>query len=252
MTGPLDLAVAQPFTVSHDVAGNAQRHADAIRAAGARVVVFPEMSLTGYEFDAVPLDPDDHRLAPLVRACADTGSVALAGAPVAAPRSGSSIGMLSVDAEGTTVGYRKMWLGGAETAHFVAGTEPAIIDVDGWRLGLAVCKDTGVAEHAASMAGLGIDVYLAGVLEHDHDRNVQPARAAGITAEHGVWVAYASFAGSTGEGFRASAGRSAIYRPDGTIVAEAGAEPGVLVVARLDPTGRHLSAGSGLPPDRDV
>ncbi|RQX35997.1 carbon-nitrogen hydrolase family protein, partial [Micromonospora chalcea] len=59
MRTPLRIAVAQPLTRSGDVAGNAARHADAVRAAAARVVVFPEMSLTGYELDAAPLDPDD-------------------------------------------------------------------------------------------------------------------------------------------------------------------------------------------------
>ena len=49
---PLRLAVAQPPCVPLDVAANARAHAAAVRAAGARVVVFPELSLTGYELDA--------------------------------------------------------------------------------------------------------------------------------------------------------------------------------------------------------
>ncbi|MET8068044.1 nitrilase-related carbon-nitrogen hydrolase, partial [Micromonospora sp. NPDC005313] len=138
MRTPLRIAVAQPLTLSHDVEGNAARHADAVRAAAARVVVFPEMSLTGYELTAVPLDPDDPRLAPLRTACAGTGTLALAGAPVPGPH----IGVLAVDAEGVRVAYRKMCLGGAEPRHMRPGREPAVLDVDGWRLGLAVCKDT--------------------------------------------------------------------------------------------------------------
>ena len=85
MRGPLMVAVAQPLCLAHDVAANARAHAAAIRApeaAGARVVVFPELSLTGYELDADPVDPGDERLQPIVEACADTGAVALAGAPV--------------------------------------------------------------------------------------------------------------------------------------------------------------------------
>ena len=68
----------------HDVAANARAHVAAIRApeaVGARVVVFPELSLTGYELDAAPVDPGDERLQPIVAACADTGTVALAGRP---------------------------------------------------------------------------------------------------------------------------------------------------------------------------
>lgn len=65
MPRPLRVAVAQPLTRSLDVAGNAERHAAVVRAAGARVVVFPELSLTGYEPAAAPVDPADPRLAPL-------------------------------------------------------------------------------------------------------------------------------------------------------------------------------------------
>jgi hypothetical protein len=45
---PLIVAVAQPPCSGYDVAANALAHARAVRAAEARVVVFPEMSLTGY------------------------------------------------------------------------------------------------------------------------------------------------------------------------------------------------------------
>jgi predicted amidohydrolase len=86
------VAVAQPPCVAHDVAANARAHASAIRTAGARVMLFPELSLTGYELDAAPVDPGDERLQPIVAACADTGAVALAGAPgTGAPVTGAPV-----------------------------------------------------------------------------------------------------------------------------------------------------------------
>ncbi|WP_431881079.1 carbon-nitrogen hydrolase family protein [Micromonospora chalcea] len=229
MRTPLRIAVAQPLTRSGDVAGNAARHADAVRAAAARVVVFPEMSLTGYELDAAPLDPADPRLAPLRAACAETGTLALAGAPVPGPH----IGVLAIDAEGVRVAYRKMCLGGAEPQHMRPGREPAVLDVDGWRLGLAVCKDTGTPEHAAATVALGADAYLAGVLESADDAAVPDERARRVAAAHGVWVATASFAGSTGGGYARSAGGSGIWSPAGEPVARAGTDTGEVVTATL-------------------
>jgi carbon-nitrogen hydrolase len=151
---PLSVAVAQPPCVPHDVAANARAHAGAVRRAGARVVVFPELSLTGYELDAAAVDPADERLAPLTEACAETGVIALAGAPVAEPAGGrpTYIAVLAFDQGGASVAYRKMWLGEEEAVRFTPGPEPARIIVDGWRLGLAVCKDTGVPEHATDTA----------------------------------------------------------------------------------------------------
>ncbi|MEU1590455.1 carbon-nitrogen hydrolase family protein [Micromonospora sp. NPDC005710] len=219
---PLRLAVVQPPCVPVDVAANALVHAAAVRAANARLVVFPELSLTGYELDAPVVSVDDPRLAPLVEACAETNAVALAGAPTV----GDHIAMLAVTGGGATVAYRKMWLGDAEARRFRPGAAPVVLDVDGWRVGLAICKDTGVAAHADRTAALGIDVYAAGVLESARDAAMTDQRAHRIATAHRLWVAVASFAGSTGGGYREAAGRSGVWSPDGEVFARAGTDPG--------------------------
>jgi predicted amidohydrolase len=216
----LSIAVAQPRCTAYDVTSNAVTHAEAVRVADARVVVFPEMSLTGYELDAGPVCPDDERLAPIVAACAATGTLALVGAPVPGPR----IGILAVDRDGARVAYGKVYLHGSEAVRFVPG-EPAVIEVDGWRLGLAICRDTGIPEHAAKTAALGIDCYVAGVVHADHEAEVLGERARRVAADHGVWVATAAFAGPTGGGFDRTSGRSGIWSADGELIAEAGAAP---------------------------
>jgi predicted amidohydrolase len=227
---------------------NAATHAAAVRSAGARVVVFPELSLTGYELDAAAIAPDDPRLAPLVAACAEAGSLALAGAPVDGGAGRPHIAMLAVDRTGATVAYRKMRLGAAESERFAPGTGPAALEVDGWRLGLAICKDTSVAGHASATASLGVDAYVAGVLERADDAGLIDERARRVAAAHGVWVVVASFAGCTGGGFARAAGRSGIWSRDGAVVARAGPEPGAIARRRLRP-GR-ADAGLRPPPDR--
>ena len=233
MRRPLSIAVAQPPCVPYDVATNALTHAEAIRAAGARVVVFPELSLTGYELDAPAIAASDPRLTPIVEACAATGSLALVGAPVQDESGGSSIGMLAVDGQGATVVYRKVWLGEDESSRFAPGAGPAVLDVDGWRLGLAICRDTGIREHAAETAALGMDIYVSGVLHSEAEALLHAERARRVAADHGVWVATASFAGSTGGGYARAAGRSGIWNADGVAVAEAGPEIGAVARATL-------------------
>jgi len=230
---PLAIAVAQPRSVSNDVAGNALIHAEAIRAAGARVVIFPELSLTGYELGAAPIEADDPPLGAIVEACAETGSIALVGAPGNGEAGRSNIGMLAIDGDGAGVAYRKVWLGGDEPSRFSPGGGPAVLDVDGWRLGLAICKDTGVPQHAADTAALGMDTYVAGMLELAEDEGVPEARARRAAADHGVWVAFASFAGSTGGGYSHAAGGSGVWSSDGVAVARAGTEVGAIARATL-------------------
>ncbi|MEH1124312.1 carbon-nitrogen hydrolase family protein [Micromonospora sp. CPCC 206061] len=229
---PLVIAVAQPRVVSYDVVANAAAHADVVRAARARVVVFPELSLTGYELDAPAITADDPRLAPIVEACADTGATALVGAPVQGEAGREHIALLSVDRDGARVAYRKAHVHDSEE-RFSPGDGPAVIEVDGWRLGLAICRDTAFAEHDAATAALGMDVYVAAVLDHAHHAHVPAERAQRVIADHKVWVATASYAGSTGGGFDQAAGGSAVLAPDGEVLAQAGPEPGEMARATL-------------------
>lgn len=234
---PLVIAVSQPLCVAYDVEANALAHAAAIRTADARVVVFPELSLTGYELDAPAIRPDDPRLAPIAEAGDECGSIALVGAPIRDDPFGGQptehIAMLAVDGRGVSVAYRKMWLGDAEAHRFDAGPEPAVLEVDGWRLGLAICKDTGIAQHAADTAMLGIDVYVAGTVKHADEAALQHDRAGRIATEHDVWVTIASFAGPTGGGYADTAGHSAIWTPGGAVVVDAGPDIGALARATV-------------------
>ena len=233
MREPLRVAVAQPLCVPYDVGQNATAHAAAVRAAAARVVVYPELSLTGYELEAPALTAQDPRLCPLAEACAETGSLALAGAPVPGEAGRPHIAMLAVDEAGITVAYRKLWLGSAEAGRFGPGDKPAVLDVDGWRVGLAICKDLSVPQHQADTAALGIDAYLAGTVRSAAERAMQDERASRIAAQLGIWLAVASFAGATGGGYTGCAGRSGIWSPDGEAVAQAGQEPGEIASALL-------------------
>jgi predicted amidohydrolase len=229
----LVIAVAQPPCEPYDITANAAAHATAVRSAGARVVVFPELSLTGYELDAKAISSQDPRLAPIVQACAETGALALAGAPVHGEASRLYIATLAIDGTGARVAYRKMCLGSTEAGRFTAGSEPAVLDVEGWRLGLAICKDTGIARHASDTAALGMDVYVAGTVKTAEESARQDERARQVATEHRVWVAVASFAGSTGGGYARSAGRSGIWTPDGKVIARAGPEAGAIASATL-------------------
>ena len=143
------------------------------------------------------------------------------------------IAVLAVDADGISVAYRKLWLSEAEARRFAPGDKPAVLEVDGWRLGLAICKDVSVPQHQVDTAVLGIDAYLAGTVMSAGERPVQDERASRIAASYGTWVAIASFAGATGGGYTECAGRSGVWSPTGALAVQAGAGPGAVVSALL-------------------
>jgi predicted amidohydrolase len=230
----LTVAVAQPPCHSLDVQANAREHAAAVRDAGAQLVVFPELSLTGYDLaDAPVVSPDDRRFAPLVEACAASGATALVGAPVRDDDNREFIAMLAVTGEGVEIAYRKIWLGADEQHRFAPGSTPVVLPVSGWRVGLAICKDTSVPAHQRATATGPLDVYAGGLVMHDEEADELRARGRRIAAELGAHVAFASFAGQTGGGYTTCAGGSAIWDPAGTTIAAAGPAPGEVAVALL-------------------
>lgn len=222
MRSPLKVAAVQPACAAYDVAANAASHARAVRAAGARVVVFPELSLTGYELDADPVSLDDVALAPLVEACTETGALALVGAPIEDQDGSVFIATLRIDGAGVRVAYRKSWVGDREATRFARGDGPTVLEVDGWRLGLSICRDTGAAQHTVGTAALGVDAYVAGLVHRPEELPEQEARAVVIARTCRAYVVFASFAGPTGDVFTQTAGCSAIWSPDGLAVARAG------------------------------
>ncbi|MFF0296160.1 carbon-nitrogen hydrolase family protein [Kitasatospora sp. NPDC004614] len=232
MGTPLAVAAVQPSWARADVLANAELHARAIVRAEARLVVFPELSLTGYDLGAPSLATDDSRLRPIVEACRAAGAVALVGAPARDADGREYIATLAVTGESVTVAYRKMWLHGAEFDRFTPGEKPTVLTVDGWRLGLAICYDAAVPQHAADTAALGIDAYVASTIygPDSHSRRDSHMRERATT--HATWVVLATAAGPSGT-FAHTSGGSGIWTPNGDLATQAGPDAGQTVAFSL-------------------
>lgn len=238
LPAPLTVAAAQPELRPGDLAFNATAHAEAVLASGARLVVFPELSLTSYVLAAPAVALDDPALLAIVTACGTTGAVALAGAPI---KEGDAefIAMLRIDGSGVEVAYRKLHPDEEEGRRFTAAADPAVMELDGWRLGLAICRDTMMFEHAANTAESakrsgpgGIDAYVAGSLFSPQGLPKRDKRMPQLAKGYGMWVVQACFAGP-GSDYAETVGNSAIWAPDGTVTVRADERPGRIVKAEL-------------------
>jgi predicted amidohydrolase len=233
----LTVAAAQPDLRPGDLAFNAAAHAAAIRASGTRLVVFPELSLSSYALTAPAVALDDPALDVIVEACAATGAVALAGAPLKADGA-EYIAAVRFDGQGASVCYRKMHPSATESRWFAAGSVPAVLELDGWRLGLAICRDTMMFEHAPATAEFargtvdGMDAYVAGALYTPQGLVKRDERMPQLARGYGMWVVQACFAGP-GSDYPDAVGNSAVWAPDGTVAARADERPGRIVTAEL-------------------
>lgn len=241
---PIKVAAAQFCAVGADIESNIDSHVRLIEDAGrlgVDLVVFPELSLTGYTSETLDSDPErcviapqGSVLSPLLDACRRCAVVAIVGASLRG-RQGLELASLVIDRQGRVAAtYGKQHLDGHEKNWFVAGQESRLITFDGWSLGLGICYDSSFPEHCRSLALEGADLYLVSgafpVGASDHRRSVYiPARA----LENTVFVAFSNYIGAH-DGLT-YCGHSAIAGPDGQLLADAGPDQPGLAVAVLDP-----------------
>ncbi len=236
---PLRVAAVQCVAHPGDVAGTAAEHAQQIAEAaeaGAAVVLFPELSLTGYEPDLIDLHGirigvDSPVLQPIITVCRRRKVHGLVGAPTAGGAL-PQIGVLHIDPRGgVRLAYTKQHLEVGEIGIFGAGTSTGLLDVGGWRLALSVCSDAVATAHAASARAAGADAYLIAalfVIGSEHRMDEQMRRATGGS----MWAVLAQYSGGTGGG--PACGLSGAWRPDGSEAVRLGAGPGVAVVDLAD------------------
>ena len=243
----LTVSAGQAACTPLDIPANAATATDLLRRAadqGADLLVLPELFLTGYELPGIAADPDRYTVAPddprldeLAAACAQTRTAVVVGAPTRDPDSGGlHISALALDRAGRpAAGYHKQHTTPDErAAGFAAGDRGCTLILDGWRLGLGICWDSGFPEHARAAALDGCDAYLVGAMfgrgsGAGQRAVVFPARALDNTC----YTVLANHSGPSGP--YDGCGGSAVWGPDGGLLADAGtADPGLATV-RLDP-----------------
>lgn len=170
-------ALAQIDTCVGDLAGNAAKVLDYTRrAAGehARVVVFPEMTLTGYPIEDLALRRtfrqaawnQANELAAALAAEGLGGLYVAVGTVGTDPETSKPRNRMVVLHEGVVwAGYDKHFLPNYgvfdEFRIFSAGDRSVVIDVDGARIGVAICEDIWQdGGPVAELAERGIDLLL--------------------------------------------------------------------------------------------
>ena len=147
----LRVVLAQLNVLVGDCAGNAQQILTAIThardALHADIIVFPELTLSGYPPEDLLLRPDfqtqlEYHLAQLARQV--HGIVALVGYP--ARRAQGLFNAAAIIRDGAVVGsYDKQLLPNYsvfdEKRYFQPGTQPCVFELKGLRIGVTICED---------------------------------------------------------------------------------------------------------------
>jgi len=266
----LRLALAQLNPTVGDLAGNAalvQEWSHRAAAAGAGLVAFPELALTGYPVEDLVFRESfvSTSRAALARLATDLAGEGLAGLPVIvgyldadgpalasaeAARTAGPRNALAVLHGGRVVArYYKHHLPNYgvfdEDRYFVAGDTLTVVRVGGVDVALTICEDiwqAGGPFAAARAAGVGLVVNINGSpYELDKD-DVRLPLVAGRAVETGAHVAYVNLVGGQDE--LVFDGDSMIVGPDGELLARAPQFVEHLLVHDLD-----LPAATAPAPD---
>ena len=227
------IVAVQTRPVPGDVEANLEGHLRAIaRAAsdGAGLVVFPELSLTGYEptlAAELAMTPDDERLDRLQRASDEHGIAVAAGLPLVGP-DGVHIGTALFRPGADPLTFCKHHLHPDEEPFFVPGEGLRVHELGGTRLAFAICYEISVPEHAARAATDGASVYLASVAKTAAGVAGAIDTLARVAQHHRMTVLMANCVGACDGSV--CAGRSSAWTAAGGLRAQLAADEEALLV----------------------
>lgn len=239
MTSPLTLSAIQYEALDGGVSANVPEHVRLVEDAeshGARLVIFPELSLTGYRLDvlAAPdqwIGQDDPRLDNIREICRRTGITAVVGAAFRDRNGTPRLASLAVHPSGDVEPSFKTRLHGPEQQLFTAGTGPAVLDLDGWKIALAICLDASHPGHALGAAEAGADIYAVSALYTAGEDQRLALHLGARAMDNRMFGVLANLGGTTPLG--PSCGLSGFWGPDGLVIRQAAATRTEVVTATL-------------------
>jgi predicted amidohydrolase len=220
---PMKIGVAQTMPVTGDIAGNIEYHKTFIELAasnGAAMIIFPELSLTGYEpslAKQLATDITDSRFDPFQQLSDSKQIIIGVGVPTKSP-AGIHITMVLFQPNKTPLANSKKYLHADEEPFFSCGHNLSGLIINDIPVALAICYEISVPEHAEHAAQDGAHVYIASVAKTATGVEKSFTRLSEIAGKYGMTVLMSNSVGMCEDG--ECAGRSAIWNNKGVLLGE--------------------------------
>ncbi len=219
----MKICVAQTRPIKGDIQGNIEKHITFIELAvaqGADTIIFPELSLTGYEpslAKGLATSQEDgrfHNFQTLSNAHQITIGV---GVPTKT-KTGICISMILFQPHKARQTYSKKYLHADEEPFFVSGQNFPILTLHRVNVALAICYELSVPAHAELAYQNGADIYIAGVAKSASGVENAGKRLADIAKRYSMTVLMANCVGPC-EDFE-SGGKTAVWNQTGIMVGQ--------------------------------
>lgn len=231
------LAAAQIKPARFNIAENLKQHAQFVKIAsekGASLVVFPEMSITGYERDKageLAFSQNDSRLDELKTLSRQNNIIIIAGAPVFI-KSELYIGSFAIFPDGNVAVYTKHFLHTGEEEYFKPSFDydPKFM-VGDENISLAICADIDHPEHAEMAAKSGATLYIPSIFFSPGGLPAAYQDLSGYALKYSMNVLMSNFC--TESWGRPSGGGSAFWDKQGNLIAHMNdSDEGLLLIEK--------------------
>lgn len=241
----LTLAVVQSDVERFAPGRNVARAARAVRAAarrGAKLVVFPEMFLTGYEvmpqLSVVAMRQTSAPIRAVRQIARDHATAILVGYPELRADGVYNSSMFIMPTGDVAGIYRKVHLFDAERGHFRPGHRYCVLHFGTVRVGLLICYDLEFPEAARTLSLRGADILAVCTANMAPYRHAQDVFVRARALENHAFVALANRVGR--EDRTVFIGGSGVWDPFGEPLVQADEDEGVFV-ATIDARQRRLA-----------
>jgi len=230
----MKICIAQNKPIVGDIPQNIENHLKILQLAlpyEPEIVIFPELSIIGYDFEAalsLATDKNDNRFNPF-QIFSDRYSMIIGvGVPIQ-EKGKVCISMILFQPHKPRQLYAKKYLAPDETLHFTSGQTTIGLLGPEQEVALAICYEISVPDHARNVHKCGAKIYIASVAKFD--TGIEPAlqRLSDIGNDFSLTVLMANSVGQCGE--NVCAGRSSIWDTNGLLLDQLhGTKEGILLI----------------------
>jgi predicted amidohydrolase len=221
----MNVAIAQTEPIKGNIERNLENHLKWINLAiknEADMIVFPELSLTGYEpelADKLATDQDDIRLNE-IQILSDRYRITI-GVGLPTRKEGNTfVSMIIFQPDKKRITYSKQYLYHTETSIFTPGKNPLVLNFETEVVSPAICYESSIQAHCEHAKSNKATIYIASVLSSINGIDSELTRLSDIAKNNKMVAFMANYVGKSG-GYEC-AGKSSVWNENGELIGQLG------------------------------
>ncbi|MHC6186120.1 carbon-nitrogen hydrolase family protein [Acinetobacter sp. X9] len=224
MKSKVSFALAQHKVEKGNIEENIKTHKRLCEHAAhlkADVVIFPELSLTGYELEMLTdlaICHTSSLIHELSNAAVSNDLTVIAGCPLKSGQKKPYIGAVICHPNGDVNFYQKQYLHQSESDYCTAGNNNYFFVINQIKISLAICADFTEPQHYLDAQAANADVYLVSALISNGGFTTDSELLSNIAKQTNSSVLLSNFISETG-GWKA-AGKCSVWDNKGNLVVQ--------------------------------